>query len=489
MESKNKKRNAPFLSYESVQPFLLTEDQHSRFTYSLKGSFRVGIILIFFMCLIKFQNANAQGTDSLDLTLEETLSSALTGNSDILLSKLEIQRATSLLKAAKGAFLPSIGVDGQYSRNIKRPVFFLPPGEGFGGAGGGSEGTIIEAGFDNSYNLSAQANLPLYNRELSASTRAAETAVEIQKKGLDINKNQIRAQVKQAYYEALLARESLQVLGQSLENAQRNYENIQNQFSQELVPEYDVIRAEVQVENLRPDILQGQNNYEAAVNNLKLLANIPEEIPVALEESLVELYESSNPEMILSGYSIEENPQLQQLDVQQNLQEKQIEVQKAAFYPSLSAFGNYAWQSQANNFNFNNYFWVNTSSVGVQLNIPVFQGLTRIRQVEQARIDLHQTVIQEEYQRKSLSIQAQNALNRIQRAQRSLEAQEKNIAQAKRGYQIAQVSYNSGVGILIEVNDAELALTQARLNQLEIIYEYLSALADFNQLTGNETID
>src|SRR5690606_36283530 len=357
--------------------------------------------------------------------------------------KLEIQRANSQLKAAKGALLPNVGLDGQYSRNIKRPVFFLPPGEGFGGAGGGSEGTIIEAGFDNSYNIAAQANLPLYNRELRASTRAAETAVQIQEKGLDINKNQIRTQVKQAYYEALLARESLQVLDQSLENAQRNFENIQNQFAKELVPEFDMIRAEVQVENIRPDILQGQNNYEAAVNNLKLLANIPQEIPVFLEGSLFELYENrDDPEVMLSGYTLEDNPELQQLAVQQDLREKQIEVQKAAFYPSLSAFGNYAWQAQANNFNFNNYFWVNTSSIGVQMSIPVFQGLVRVRQIEQARVDLYQTNIQEEYQRKSLSIQAQNALNRIQRAQRSLEAQEKNIAQAERGYQIAQVSYN-----------------------------------------------
>ncbi|MBD3631300.1 TolC family protein [Cyclobacterium sp.] len=489
MESINKKRIASFLPYGCVQHFLLAGEHSSRITYSRKADFRTGIILAVFLCLTIFQQTHAQEKDTLALTLKETLSSALTGNPEILLAKLEIQRTTSQLKAAKGALLPYISIDGQYLRNIKRPVFFLPPGEGFGGAGGGSEGTIIEAGFDNSYNISAQANLPLYNRELRTSKRAAETAVEIQEKGLDINKNQIRTQVKQAYYEALLARESLQVLDQSLENAQRNFENIQNQFSQELVPEYDMIRAEVQVENIRPDILQGQNSYEAAVNNLKLLANIPQEIPVSLEESLVEFYENSDPEVILSGYTLEDNPELQQLAVQQNLRKKQIEVQKAAFYPSLSAIGNYAWQAQANNFNFNNYFWVNTSFIGIQLSIPVFQGLTRVRQIEQARIDLYQTNIQEEYQRKSLSIQAQNALNRIQRAQRSLEAQEKNIAQAERGYQIAQVSYNSGVGTLIEVNDAELALTQARLNQLEIIYEYLIALADFNQLTGNETND
>lgn len=482
-----KRKGLFFSSHESLQPSFQAEACRKGIFGSGRGH-RECFVMVLFLCLSGFSIANAQEADTLSLSLEETVKSAVSENPDMLISRLEVQRANSQLKAVKGRYYPQISIDAQYTRNIQRPVFFLPPGEGFGGAGGGSEGQVIEAGFDNSYNMSAQASLPLYNRELIASSRTAKTAVAIQEKGVEVNENEIKAQVKKAYYEALLARESLQVLNQSLENAQRNYENIRNQFSRELVPEYDVIRAEVQVENLRPDIMQGQNNYEAALYNLKLLANIPQEIPIALEESLEIFYENSDLE-VLNQFTVEDNPQLQQLEVQQSLQQEQISVQQATYFPTLSAFGNYARQAQANHFRFNDYFWVNTSQVGIQLSVPVFQGLTRLRQVEQARIDLQQTQIQQNYQRKSLSIQAQNALNRIERAQRSLQAQERNIAQAERGYQIARVSYDSGVGTLIEVNDAELALTQARLNQLEVIYEFLNALADFNQLTGNEIND
>jgi len=192
--------------------------------------------------------SRAQIVDTLSVSLEETVESAVTGNPDILISRLEIERAISQSKAANGAFLPNVGVDAQYVRNIKRPVFFLPPGEGFGGMPGSDQGTVIEAGFDNSYNMSAQASLPLYNRALIASSRTARKNVEFQERGFDIGENEIRAQVKKAYYDALLARESLQVLDLSLDNAQSNFENIRNQYSQQLVPEYDVIRAEVQVE-------------------------------------------------------------------------------------------------------------------------------------------------------------------------------------------------------------------------------------------------
>lgn len=429
----------------------------------------------------------AQPTDTLNLTIEQALNSALEGNPDIRIAELDVQRAQSQLKAAKGNFLPQVSVDGQYARNLKRPVFFLPADSNFPGAGGGNgpeEGTVIEAGFDNSYQLTGQASLPLYNRQLIANTRAAKTAVAINERGLDISKSDIATQVRKAYYDALLAKESLEALRLSLENAQQNLVNTQNQFAQELVPQYDVIRAEVQVENIRPDILQGENDYEVAISNLKLLANIPDETPVVLSQTLQQLMDGSNTEL-LAQYTVENNPNLLQLGAQAVYQQEQIMVQQSSFFPSVAAFANYGTQSQANDFNFRDYFWVNTSSVGLQLSIPVFQGFIRVRQVEQARIDLKQIEIQREYLEKSLSIQARNALNRVQRAKAGMEAQRRNIAQAQKGFEIAQVSYRSGYGTLIEANDAELALTQARLGYIQVVYEYLNALADFEQLTGS----
>ncbi|NJX16989.1 TolC family protein, partial [Tamlana crocina] len=130
-------------------------------------------ILISPLVLLLFWTGITSAQDTLYVSLEETVASAVTGNPDILISRLEVERAISQLKAANGAFLPNIGVDGQYVRNIKRPVFFLPPGEGFGGQQGDERGTVIEAGYDNSFNMTAQATLPLYNQSIIASSRAA----------------------------------------------------------------------------------------------------------------------------------------------------------------------------------------------------------------------------------------------------------------------------------------------------------------------------
>ncbi|MFT2008747.1 TolC family protein [Pontibacter sp. 13R65] len=449
-----------------------------------------GALFVFLCCAFAQAQAQQQATptDTLELRLDDAVQSAVTGNPDVLIAQIGMRRANSQLKAANGNRLPTVGIDGQYARNLKRPVFFLPADSNFPGGGGGGpeEGTVIEAGFDNSYQLAAQASVPLFNMQVSAGAKAAETAMAVNERGVDITRNDIRMQVQKAYYDALLAQESLVVLTQSLENAQQNFRNTQNQFAQELVPQYDVIRSEVQVENIRPNILQAENNLEAAISNLKLLANIPDEQPVTLVQTLQEFLDNINPELI-SSYDVAQNPNLLQLDAQRVLQQQQIKVQQASYYPSVSAFGNYALQTQANTFDFRNYFWVNTSAVGLQLSVPIFQGFIRMRQVEQARLDLEQVEIQQKYLTKSLTIQSRNALNRIKRARAALEAQQDNIAQAQKGFEIAQVSYRSGVGTLIEANDAELALTQSRLSYLEVVYEYLNAVADFEQLTGTKS--
>src|SRR5690554_2181136 len=126
---------------------------------------------------------HAQQEPILDVTLEELLNSGLEGNADIVQAYLDLQKAEAEQKAVAGGFLPQVSLSGQYDRNIKRPVFFFPAdGGGFPGTGGGgsaSEGTVIEVGFDNSFQTSAQAELPIYNRELIENNRLAKTSIKI----------------------------------------------------------------------------------------------------------------------------------------------------------------------------------------------------------------------------------------------------------------------------------------------------------------------
>lgn len=422
--------------------------------------------------------------DTVNLTLNEAEKLALDQNLNLSRVQLAVDQADYQIKIVKGRFLPELNINGSYTRNIKRPVFFLPASENFPGGGGG----VIEAGFDNSYSATARASLPLYNQNLIDQVDAAEIQKKLSASQVEIEQNDLLAQVRTTFFNTLLAKESYQVLQENLENAQENFENTKNLFSQGLVPEYDVIRSEVQVENLKPEIDRAFNNYRASINQLKLLLNIDLDNNLSLLNDLNDYYQSYN-QLDLPDPEIRSNPQLQSIRIQAELQEQQIEISESAFYPSLSAFGNYQYQAQANNFDFSEYRWVNTSAAGIQLNIPIFAGLTRFNQVDQAELELQRIQLQRRFTRGSLSVQAQNALNQVQQARSRIDAQESNIRQAEKGYQIAQISYQKGVATQLDVNDARFALTQSRLNQIQAINDYLVALVNFQQVTGIKIFD
>src|SRR5690554_571377 len=156
--------------------------------------------------LLGFQ-VSAQEAPIINVTLDELLESGLKGNADIVQAYLELQKAEAGQKAVAGGFLPQVSLSGQYDRNIKRPVFFFPSDGGrFPGTGGGngaSEGNVIEVGFDNSFQASAQAQLPVYNKELIENNRLAKTSIKISRTNLEANKNELANNIRKAYYEVL----------------------------------------------------------------------------------------------------------------------------------------------------------------------------------------------------------------------------------------------------------------------------------------------
>lgn len=434
------------------------------------------LIFLFFLATPCLSQAQASA-DTLRITLNEAVEMGMDNNQQVEQVRLDIENAENRIQEVKAQIWPEITLNAQYTRNIKRPVFFLPEGEGpFGGG-------VIEAGFDNSYQASAQASMPLYNQQLFASADVAELSKKLSRTALDVEKNELASEIQKAYYNALLAKETIYALEVSLNNARQNFENVQNLYDQGQAPRYDVIRAQVQVENLKPEISAARNNYIAAINQLKLLTGAPINQPVALQGRLIDFYnEQENAE--LSQYNVSENPGLMQVQQQTTLQEEQIDVEEAAYYPSLSLFGNYQYQAQANDFNFGEYRWINTSAAGLSLSVPVFSGFRRKYRVNQGQIELKKLRLQTDYLRKSLETQAENAIQRLLQAKDNIEAQEANIRQAEKGYEIARISYEKGAANLLEVNDAELALTQARMNYIQAISDYLLAQVDYNTVTG-----
>ena len=424
----------------------------------------------------------ARGQQVLSLDLPQAVELAMEKNPTMQISRLEIESKEARINETRGLFLPSFNMTGSYNRNIKKPVFFLPEGSPFG--------TVLEVGSDNSYMAVLSASLPVYNPALNASLDAARAERQLAGEQLRGNKMELTHQVKRAFFDALLARESKLVIQESYDNAFENLQNIRHMYDQGMVAEFDLIRAQVQAENLRPGLLQASNAYDLAVNYLKALIGLEESQLVELQGNLNDLSQTMLDHFVAAEVErhLARNTDLIQLGLQQELLQQQTRAIRAGGLPSLALAGNYMYQTEANHFDFGDYNWINTFSAGFQLNIPLFRGLTIRNQARQLEIASKQLGLQREYMEDNLRIQLENILNAMSVAVEKSNNAKQNVEMAERGYQIARRRYETGQGTLLEINDSQVALTQARFNLLQARHEMLQAKIDYDRFTGNNQL-
>ncbi len=431
------------------------------------------------MIALIFTSAALFGQDGgkIVIDLNKAVQLALDKNSSIKIAKMDIGKAEEKLRETHSGFYPQLDATGQYQRYIDKPVIFLPPGSPFG--------TTLKIGADNSYSGGFSLGMPVFSMALINGSGLAETGVELTRANLNAAKVKTAGEVQKAYLAVLLVRELKEVMNQSLKNAEDNLGRIRNLNKRGLLSNYDLLRAEVQVENLKPAVLQAENNYKLSVDGLKVTIGLEANTEIEVTGELSAQDGGKVPEIgnVMQDV-ISNNPQLSLLEKQIELSEGSVSLEKTAYIPSLAAFGNYQYQAQANDFKIGDYKWVKTFLVGLQLQVPVFHGFRTESKIEQAKITLSQANEQKSGFLNSIRTQAQSIIYRIEQAIIRIEAQSKTVNQAGEGYSIAKSRLDNGLATQLEVNDAELALRQSKLNRLQAVYDLGVAESDLGVLTG-----
>lgn len=444
---------------------------------------RTVLVLLSFILTLFPLTVNAQVSevnDTLVLTLEKSIEIALSENPTIKVADKEIKRVDYSRKEAWANLIPSVVATGSYSRNVRKPVMFLPEdmSAGFGGK------NTIEIGYDNSYSASVSASMPLFNLSLFRNIQMTEVEMKSALEKARQSRINMINEVEKAYFNCLLANDSYNVLHRSLQNAKENYNSIQRMYKQGAAAEYDVIRSEVQVRNIEPSLTQAANSREMAVLMLKILLGLDNDVPIKFAQDLSTFNEliDNMPEKPL--LDISNNPDVRQLDIQKMLIDKQFDLTRATRYPTLSAFLRYQFQTEANDFEFNEYQWVKPVVAGVQLQIPIFSGFAKRYQEKQLAVSKEQLSFQREDLERQVAVSVLNAYRSMEAALDKIESAKAAVYQAQRGYNIAQKRYQTGAGTLLELNDAEVALTQARLNLNQARYDFLTAHAEYEKNLG-----
>jgi outer membrane protein TolC len=412
------------------------------------------------------------------LTLDEAIEIALKQNQSVSIARYGVAKAEAQRKEALGNALPSLALTANYNRNIQAPVFFVP------NFADPSSNTLVPArfGLNNAYNVGASLNQILFNSAVFSGIGAAGVYVEASRYQYRAAVAEVVTETRKRFYSTLAAREFVRIAQSTLDLAVENKKNIDALFAEGLVAEFDAIRADVAVENVRPEVTAARAGYRNSVTALMTYLNMS--LADTVEPQLFELTApAALPEVDPSvSLALKNNYELVALETQLDVSHRLIDVYQSNYYPSLSLIGQFQNSGQSDDF----VNWVSASStfVGVVFNFNIFNGFRYQAQVEQADADYQSLRETTEQVKNLIRLQVSATINDLASAKERIEAQQSTVAQAQRGYDIARIRYDEGTGSLLEINDSQTALARSQVNRLAALVDYYTRLADFDKATG-----
>ena len=434
--------------------------------------------LVLFFGLIAFgMTASAQqSADVLNLTLEQALEIALSENPTIKIADQEIEIKRYAKQGTYASLYPQIDATAQYQRVIEKQTMSMD----FGG-----QTQSIKVGSDNSFNGGLTASMPIVNAQLWTSLKVSALDVELAVEKARSSRLDMVEQVTKAYYSVLLAKESYNVYKRVYDNAVENNKNVKKKYDVGSVSEYDLITSNVSVQNAIPNLFEAENSITLTLWQLKALLGLDLARNIDVVGSLMDYEQTMNYGYELSQLNLEDNSTMKQLDLQTEQLQKALRLTKMANVPTLSVNAAYLYTALGND---GKFFvrdaWNPYSYAGVQLNIPIFAGNAKRAATRQARLNLSNIKLQRENTERQLQVSIVQYVNSMDTSIKQFHSSNATVAQAQRGYDIAVKRYEVGSGTLVEIDNSQLALTQAELSRNQSVYNFLTSKVSLDKILG-----
>lgn len=413
-----------------------------------------------------------------ELSLDRAIELAVANNEDLKKAGEDKLIARERVKEARGAVIPKISGSYSYSYTIDMEYPSSMMGGGTNGAGGeyqaqaaqysgGSAASSMSLGLlgltDHSHTFSLTASQTLFTsgrvmnfyRAATAGSSAADLSYTRKKRDLAL-------QVQEAYLNSLMTREVLEIARASLENTRGDHEIILQRYREGLGSEFEVMQHEVELNNRRTGLITAENNYTLAKNYLKVITGIELETDLTLTDSYNESFPRLEFEKILNAM-LENEPSLQALEEVTNVNRYLWKAYKADYFPLVAAFGNATYMGYSNDLVPGSDDFGHSYLAGINVSIPIYEGGVKNAQKNLAFRDYNKSKLDLAKVRKLLTIDLQNAYLAYLASQREMESAKSTVSLATKAYELAQLRYKTGLGSLTELQDAELAFTEAKL--------------------------
>ncbi|HMF71014.1 MAG TPA: TolC family protein, partial [Flavitalea sp.] len=334
------------------------------------------------------ENNNAQEKKRYEFSVKESVDFALKNSVQVKNALLSINIQQQTNREITGAAYPQINGDVALTDYLKIPVNLLP-----GELAGQPQGTFIPVQFGTKWsgNYGLNAKQILFDGQVFVGLQARKASMDYARKNVEVTSEQIKANVYKIYYQLVIAKKQMEVVDVNIDRAKKLLNDTKELYKNGFAERLDVDKVNVNVSNLNTEKTKLQNQLEAGYVGLKYLMGMPIRNELILTDSLTEEQIKSNV-LDDGSFKFDDRKEFEALKLQEELNKYNIKRYKYTYIPTVSLTGNYTRNAYRTKFDYfksgDSYPWFTTAFIGVNINIPIFDGFAKDARIKKSRYEL-----------------------------------------------------------------------------------------------------
>lgn len=437
--------------------------------------------------LTGFAKSEPTTEQPLRLSLQDCIDYASQHSDTLRNARLSILKQQAVNNQVRALALPHINANGQYSDYLNPQKMLVPMSFFTQKPEDADKYAPVQFSPSHAASASVAGNQTLFDGSVVVALKARKAAMEAVRESANLSEENLHYTIQKAYFAVVIGEQQFRTLTASLATARDMMHDVQVLYNTGFAEKIDVSRSQVQITNLETDSIRTASLLETGKQALKYTIGMDLDQPIELTDTSFSESLSVASALLTESFDPDTRTEMRLGNTVVHLMEYNLKRYQLSALPTLSAFGNLTYNYGSNSFSDLTEFRKNylfSTMVGLQLNVPLFNGLARSNQVREARIDLEMAKNRRDYLEQSLAFQAAQAQTTLRNALLASEKQRRNLTLATEVVELARKKFKAGVGSNLEVNQAQTDLLLAQNNYYSAMLDVVNAQADVQKALG-----
>lgn len=417
-----------------------------------------------------------------ELSAQQSVEYALKNSAKVKNALTDVKIQFQDNRDVTSAALPQITGNVNATKFLDIPTTLLP-----GEVIGQPAGTFLPVQFGTKYTGGYGIDLHqlLFDGQVFVGLQARATSIDWANLNVAVTEEQIKANVYKVYYQLVVGKKQLEITDVNIARLQKLLNDTRELYKNGFQEKLDVDKLLVNLSNLTTQRVQLENQLKTGYVGLKYLMGMPVKEELILTDTL---NQAILKEDILNEDTVryEDRKEFQLLQTTEKLRNYNIKRYKLAYIPTVALSASYGRNAQRQSFNFfkKHEDWFTTTSIGLRIDVPIFDGFSKDAKIKKARLELEKTRTDIADLKNNIDNEVLTARLKLRDAILTMDEQTKNMALAETVYNQTKKKYEQGLGSNLEVTNAETELKTAQNNYFSAIYDAIIAKVDYQKATG-----